>query len=74
MGGLCRQVLTFPCSEDTKKHVEQAVAQITTLTFTLVSVRQEMQRLTALLPEYPVVLAMCGVGNILGPPTYDGDW
>jgi len=26
-----------------------------------------MQRLAALLPEYPVVLAMCGVGNILGP-------
>lgn len=63
----CRQVPTLPCSEATKKLVEQTVEQINTLMSTLVSVRQEMQRLAALLPEYPVVLAMCGVGNVLGP-------
>lgn len=63
----CRQVSTLPYGEATKKLVEQTVEQINTLTITLVSVRQEMQRLAALLPEYPVVLAMCGVGNILGP-------
>lgn len=63
----CRQVPTLPCIEATKKLIEQTVEQINTLTITLVSVRQEMQRLASLLPEYPVVLAMCGVGNILGP-------
>lgn len=63
----CRQVSTLPCSEVTKKLVELTVEQINTLTITLVSVRQEMHRLATLLPEYPVVLAMCGVGNILGP-------
>lgn len=63
----CRQVPTLPCSEATKQIVGQAVAQITTIAFTLASVRQEMQRLASLLPEYPAVLAMGGVGNILGP-------
>lgn len=63
----CRQVPTLPYSEATKQLVEQAVAQITTIAFTLASVRQEMQRLASLLPEYPAVLAMGGVGNILGP-------
>jgi len=63
----CRQVPTLPCNETTKQLIAQTAKQITTLTFTLVSVRQEMQRLAALLPEYPVVLAMCGVGNVLGP-------
>lgn len=63
----CRQIPTLPCTEATKKLIEQTVEQIITLTLTLVSVRQEMQRLASLLPEYSVVLAMCGVGNILGP-------
>lgn len=63
----CRQVPTLPCSEATKLLVVQAVAQITAIAFTLASVRQEMQRLASLLPEYPAVLAMGGVGNILGP-------
>lgn len=61
------QVSTLPCSEATKQLVEQSVVQINAIGSTLASVRQEMQRLAALLPEYPVVLAMCGVGNILGP-------
>ena len=63
----CRQLPTLPCSEATKQLVENAVAQITTIAATLASVRQEMHRLAALLPEYPVVLAMYGVGNVLGP-------
>jgi len=63
----CRQVPTLPCSEATKQLIEQAVAQITTIAATLASVRQEMHRLAALLPEYPVVLSMSGVGNVLGP-------
>jgi len=63
----CRQVPTLPRSKATKQLVGQAVAQITAIAFTLASVRQEMQRLASLLPEYPAVLAMGGVGNILGP-------
>ena len=63
----CCQVPTLPCSESAKRLVEQAVAQINTISETLASLRQEMQRLAALLPEYPIVMAMYGVGNVLGP-------
>lgn len=62
-----RQFPTLPCNEASKQLIKQAVAQINTIAFTLASVRQEMQRLAALLPEYPVVLAMHGVGTTLGP-------
>jgi transposase len=63
----CCQVPTLPCSEAAKQLVEQAVSQINTISETLASLRQEMQRLAALLPEYPIVMAMYGVGNVLGP-------
>lgn len=62
-----RQFPTLPCNEASKKLIKQAVAQINTIAFTLASVRQEMQRLAVLLPEYSVVLAMHGVGPTLGP-------
>ncbi|NPV89383.1 MAG: IS110 family transposase [Firmicutes bacterium] len=63
----CRQVPTLPCNGATKQLVEQAVAQINAIASTLAFVGQEMQRLAALLPEYTVVMAMYGVGNVLGP-------
>lgn len=63
----CRQVPTLPCNELTKQLIEQAVAQINSLASTLATVKNEMQQLAALLPEYSAVLKMRGVGNVLGP-------
>lgn len=63
----CCQVPTLPCSEATKQLVEQSIAQINVMGTTLASLRQEMQQLASLLPEYLTVMAMCGVGNVLGP-------
>lgn len=63
----CCQVPSLPYNETTKRLVEQAVEQLNTLAATLASLQLEMQRLASALPEYPVVLAMYGVGKVLGP-------
>lgn len=51
----------------TKQLIKQAVEQINFISATLVAVKQEMQQLASALPEYDVVLAMHGVGQVLGP-------
>lgn len=60
-------VATLPAIPETKALVSQAVSQLNYISATLAATRQEMQRLASMLPEYPIVLAMCGVGNTLGP-------
>ena len=57
----------MPMSDTAKLLVEQAVSQLKTTSAALAALRQEMQRLAALLPEYPVVMEMFGVGPTLGP-------
>lgn len=57
----------IPMSDTAKLLVEQAVSQLKTTSAALAVLRQEMQRLAALLPEYPVVMEMFGVGPTLGP-------
>ena len=52
-----------PKSETTKLLVEQAVAQLRATS----TVKHEMQSLASMLPEYPVVMDMFGVGPTLGP-------
>lgn len=61
------QVPTLPYDDFTKQLVKQSVEQLNTIALTLASIQQEMQHLASTLPEYPVVLAMHGVGKILGP-------
>ena len=62
-----RQIATLPATPETKALVSQAVSQLNFISATLAAARKEMQRLASMLPEYPIVLAMRGVGETLGP-------
>lgn len=62
-----KQVATLPCNDFTKQLLKLAVVQLNAVSSTLTSIGQEMQALASTLPEYPVVLAMNGVGKTLGP-------
>lgn len=57
----------MPMSDTAKLLVKQAVSQLKATSATLAVIRREMQRLASLLPEYPVVMEMFGVGPTLGP-------
>ena len=57
----------MPKSETTKLLVEQAVAQLRATSAALAALKHEMQSLASMLPEYPVVMDMFGVGPTLGP-------
>ena len=57
----------MPKSETTKLLVEQAVAQLRATSAALVALKHEMQSLASMLPEYPAVMDMFGVGPTLGP-------
>lgn len=60
-------VATLPKDASTRLLITQSVSQINAIAETLAAVLGEMRRLSAMLPEYPVVMAMHGVGDILGP-------
>ena len=51
----------------TKTMVRQAIDALNAVSASLERLKQEMRTLAAQLPEYPVVMAMCGVGDFLGP-------
>ena len=57
----------MPKSETTRLLVEQAVFQLRATYAALAALKQEMQSLASMLPEYPVVMDMFGVGPSLGP-------
>ena len=57
----------MPMNDTTKLLITQAVAQLNAIAETIASVAREMKRLAEVLPEYPVVMAFRGVGDILGP-------
>lgn len=61
------QVPTLPKTEGSMRLVQQAVVQLNALLTTLVALRLEMRRLAESLPEFPAVMAMYGVGSVLGP-------
>lgn len=60
-------VAVMPKSETTKLLVKQAVAQLRTVSSAKAALQNEMDALAALLPEYPVVMDMFGIGPKLGP-------
>ena len=60
-------IITLPKNASTKRLIQQAIAALNTVSTTAESFRAETQRLARLLPEYPVVMAMYGVGDSLGP-------
>jgi len=63
----CDLIAVFPKDSNTKLLIRQAVAMLNTASETVESLRRKMDETAATLPEYPVVLAMNGVGPTLGP-------
>ena len=57
----------MPKSETTKLLVKQAVSQLRATSTALAALKQEMQSLASVLPEYPVVMDRFDVGPTLGP-------
>ena len=63
----CDLIAVFPKDDNTKMLIRQAAAMLNTASLTVESLRQRMDETAATLPEYPVVMAMNGVGPTLGP-------
>ena len=60
-------IAVFPKDGTTKLLIRQAVAMLNTASETVEFLRLKMNETASMLPEYPVVLAMNGVGPSLGP-------
>lgn len=60
-------VATFPKSDSSKLLIIQAVDSLNAVYDALHTLRAEMLRLASLLPEFGVVMAMQGAGEITGP-------
>lgn len=60
-------IAVFPKDDTTKMLIRQAVAMLDTASETVESLRLKMDGTASTLPEYPVVMAMDGVGPTLGP-------
>lgn len=56
----------FPKDENTKTLIRQAITMLNTASQTVESLRLKMAQTAATLPEYPIVMAMNGVGPSLG--------
>lgn len=63
----CGHFSVLPKSDSTMLLVQQSILQLNTIAETLASIMEEMRRLSSMLPEYAVVMAMHGVGDTLGP-------
>ena len=60
-------IALVPKSATTKLLIQEAAAQLLSLSRMAEVLRAEMKRLATELPEYPMVMGMCGVGTSLGP-------
>ena len=60
-------IAVFPKDAMMKSLIKQAILQLNTVSQTVEHLRAEMNHLASQLPEYPVVMAMYGVGESLGP-------
>lgn len=63
----CNSVATLPKNDAVKGLITLAVGQLCAIIETLAAAHTEMLRLASLLPEYEPVMAMRGVGPVLGP-------
>ena len=61
------QIALIPKSPTTKLLIQEAAAQVTNVSRMTETLRAQMNHLASQLPEYPVVMAMYGVGESLGP-------
>lgn len=59
-------IAVFPKDDNTKLLIRQAVAMLNVASETVESLRRKMDEAASTLPEYPVVMAMNGVGPTLG--------
>ena len=57
----------FPKDDNTKMLVRQAVEVLNSTSEAVEKLRLEMDKAASMLPEYPVVMSMNGVGPTLGP-------
>lgn len=65
---LARSVITqVPKDQVTKVLVQEAANQLTSISRSVEIYRAEMNRLASMLPEYPVVMDLYGVGESFGP-------
>lgn len=60
-------IAVFPKDALNKTLIKQSIVQLNTVSKTIEHLRREMNHLASQLPEYPVVMAMYGVGESLGP-------
>ncbi len=60
-------ICVYPKDESSKLLVKQAINQLNAVSSSVEHIRTEMNRIASQLPEYPIVMAMCGVGTSLGP-------
>ncbi|MGM0110186.1 IS110 family transposase [Enterococcus sp. DIV0187] len=60
-------IALLPKDKRTKGLIMQAIEQLNTLSRTVEHLRLQMDHTAAQLPEYPIVMAMKGVGPSLGP-------
>ncbi len=65
--GAENQIVMLPKDAMAKLLIHQAIDQLNSASMTVELLRTEMNRLAERLPEYPVVMAMGGVGKSLGP-------
>lgn len=60
-------VVLVPKSQTVKVIIQGAARQLTSISSSVELYRSEMNRLASMLPEYPVVMGMYGVGKSVGP-------
>jgi transposase len=60
-------VPTLSMDDYTKLLVTEAITQLNAISKSVETFRSAMNLLASQLPEYPVVMSMCGVGETLGP-------
>ncbi len=60
-------IAMLPKDSLTKAMVKQAIESLNTISKSVAQLKSEMRSLASQLPEYPVVMAMRGVGDTLGP-------
>ena len=61
------QIAVMPKDDLTKRLIRQAIDSLNAISKTVEQLKAEMLKLSAQLPEYPVVMQMRGVGDSLGP-------
>ena len=65
--GAKEQIAVMPKDDLTKRLIRQAIDSLNAVSKTVEQLKAEMLKLSAQLPEYPVVMEMRGVGDSLGP-------